>query len=134
MNCEGVGVELHVPDFAPVEAFYGALGFTVVWRDDEYLLMRMNDTLLRFWPGNDSVNHRTHSGGLPEGGQRGLGVEIVIQVEDLDVLYSRAQALDAVVVEMVKRPWGLRDFRISDPYGYYLRFTEPHDVSNMGPI
>jgi lactoylglutathione lyase len=26
---------------------------------------------------------------------------------------------------MQDRPWGLRDFRVADPDGYYLRITTP---------
>lgn len=28
--------------------------------------------------------------------------------------------------DLVVRPWGLRDFRVVDPSGYYLRITERH--------
>jgi hypothetical protein len=27
---------------------------------------------------------------------------------------------------LTSRPWGLRDFRLVDPDGYYWRVTEPH--------
>jgi len=29
-----------------------------------------------------------------------------------------------VVEPLRMRPWGARDFRIADPFGYYLRITE----------
>ena len=52
------------------------------------------------------------------------GVEIVIEVEDL------AAERDAVVhagyplsEDVSRRPWGLTDFRLFDPDGYYIRFT-----------
>jgi predicted enzyme related to lactoylglutathione lyase len=54
------------------------------------------------------------------------GVEIVIEVEDLHA------ERDAVMVagyplaqDICRRPWGLEDFRLFDPDGYYLRFTTP---------
>lgn len=52
------------------------------------------------------------------------GVEIVIEVEDVDAEHDRVHAehwpCDA---ELTERPWGLRDFRVLDPSGYYLRIT-----------
>jgi lactoylglutathione lyase len=52
------------------------------------------------------------------------GVEIVIEVDDLvaerDAIVTAGQALDEDIVE---RPWGLADFRVLDPDGYYIRFT-----------
>jgi lactoylglutathione lyase len=53
-----------------------------------------------------------------------VGVEIVLEVDDLD--QARA-ALDeagvAVEEDLTDRPWGLRDFRVVDPDGYYVRVT-----------
>jgi len=52
------------------------------------------------------------------------GTEIVFEVDDLDVerdaIVSQGWPLDA---DLTDRPWGLRDFRVRDPDGYYLRFT-----------
>ncbi len=58
-------------------------------------------------------------------GQKGVGTEIVLEVENLDALYERVvKSGYAIREELMKRPWGLRDFRIVDPDGYYLRITE----------
>ena len=53
------------------------------------------------------------------------GVELVLEVDDV-----RAER-DAVVAagwpiseDLQHRPWGLTDFRILDPAGYYLRITD----------
>jgi len=27
------------------------------------------------------------------------------------------------------KPWGKKDFRIIDPFGFYLRISEPSDMS-----
>ena len=56
--------------------------------------------------------------------RRGLGVEIVLEVEDVDEWHRRVVDSGHPVFEPPqKRPWGLRDFRIVDPDGYYLRLT-----------
>jgi len=53
------------------------------------------------------------------------GVELVLEVEDvlteLDHVRRQGWPLEE---DLVARPWGLRDFRVLDPNGYYLRITE----------
>ena len=104
-----IDIELFCSDLSASLAFYSALGFEVVWR-------------------NDSMGYAVIS--RVEATTRGLGVEVVIPVSDLDAIYENAQAHDATVSTLHERPWGLRDFRVADPDGFYLRFTEPHDVTS----
>jgi catechol 2,3-dioxygenase-like lactoylglutathione lyase family enzyme len=53
------------------------------------------------------------------------GVELVLEVDDLDGICRRIQDFGWPIEEqLTARPWGLRDFRILDPNGYYLRITE----------
>jgi dihydroneopterin aldolase len=122
-----VTVELHVPDFAPVRSFYGKLGFSVV-RDepgpDGYLVLRHEQNAIAFWPGSDAVRSHPFFSRQPTGTARGHGVEIILTTSELDALYERARDLKAVVEPLRMRPWGARDFRIADPFGYYLRITE----------
>lgn len=122
-----VPVELHVPDFAPVRSFYGRLGFTVVREEagpDGYLVLRHEQSAIAFWPGSDAVRRHPFFARHPAGTARGHGVEIVVTTSELDALYELAKDLDAVVEPVRMRPWGARDFRVADPFGYYLRFTE----------
>jgi lactoylglutathione lyase len=57
-------------------------------------------------------------------GAKGLGVEIVLEVEDVHATLARVEAAGYPVFEPLQtRPWGLADFRIVDPDGYYLRIT-----------
>jgi hypothetical protein len=56
--------------------------------------------------------------------RRGLGVQIVVHLDDVDGSCDRVTASGHLILEpLQERPWGLRDFRISDPDGYYLRIT-----------
>jgi len=52
------------------------------------------------------------------------GVELVFEVDDVDAEYARVKATGWPIAEdLVLRPWGLWDFRITDPSGYYIRLT-----------
>ncbi len=57
-----------------------------------------------------------------------MGTEIVLEVENLDAYYEAVQKTGYPIREaLIKRPWGLRDFRLVDPDGYYLRLTEKRE-------
>lgn len=52
------------------------------------------------------------------------GVEIVIEVDDLQAERDAVVMADyPLAQDICRRPWGLEDFRLFDPDGYYLRFT-----------
>ena len=54
-----------------------------------------------------------------------VGVELVLEDDDLEEERGRVERAGWPVEEdVVARPWGLRDFRLVDPSGYYLRVTE----------
>jgi uncharacterized glyoxalase superfamily protein PhnB len=45
-------------------------------------------------------------------------------VDDLDAYHVRILAFEYEISEPLReRPWGLRDFQVIDPDGYYLRIT-----------
>ena len=128
-------VELHVPDFNVVLDFYGKLGFKKVYHrketiDAEYLVMERAGTILNFWPGNDKSGDHSYFKRFPKGSPRGYGVEIVIPVDDIEAYYQQVRQCATVVSELKLRPWGVKDFRIADPFGFYLRITERHDILN----
>lgn len=53
-----------------------------------------------------------------------VGVELVLEVDDLDADHARvASAGWPIADDLAVRPWGLRDFRVLDPDGYYWRIT-----------
>jgi lactoylglutathione lyase len=54
----------------------------------------------------------------------GVGVEIVLEVEDILEYERQARSADAVFEPLQQRPWGRLDFRVVDPDGYYIRVTE----------
>lgn len=130
-------VELHVPNFQKAKDFYEALGFSVVWeREPEaekgYLVLRRETNIICFWGGNEKIFDHLYFKKLSPKTHRGYGVEIVMIMSDFDEFYERAKKIAHVVEDLQLRPWGLRDFRIEDPFGFYIRFTEPHDILDPG--
>lgn len=132
-----IQVELHVPDFPVVKDFYGRLGFEVLWcvergDADDYLVMGREEAILCFWPGNAHVFEQSYFSRFPRETKRGFAVEIVYMVEEIERYYDDVKEFANVVEPLAKRPWGLCDFRFEDPNGFYLRATEPMNIS-LGP-
>jgi catechol 2,3-dioxygenase-like lactoylglutathione lyase family enzyme len=130
-----IQLELHVPDFAITKDFYTKLGFRIIWiREkgdaDDYLVMGKDGTILNFWPGNEAVFEQPYFKNFSNDTKRGYGVEIVYNVENIDEYYNQVSDFANIVEELHLQPWGLKDFRFEDPFGFYFRITEPHDIRN----
>lgn len=119
--------ELFAEDPARSVAFWtGVLGFEVERADDSYTSVRSGEVVIGIGrvdqlpptaPGPGFDQERVRAG-------RGAGVEIVLEVEDLDAFHAQVVATGWPVAEQLqRRPWGLRDFRVGDPDGYYVRVT-----------
>ena len=53
-------------------------------------------------------------------------VSIQIFTSEIDALYTELQQRDVQFFQKIERkPWGNRDFRLRDPAGNELKFTEP---------
>ncbi len=58
-----------------------------------------------------------------------VGVELVLEVEDLLAAHERVLAAGWPLAEdLTTRSWGLMDFRVLDPFGYYWRITSREDA------
>lgn len=57
--------------------------------------------------------------------RKGLGAEIVLEVDDVAAFFKKVEATGYknIASPLRKQLWGLTDFRIIDPDGYYLRIT-----------
>jgi lactoylglutathione lyase len=122
----GLRLELFVEDMGESVSFYRrVLGFEVVREEPgDYASLRSGDVMLGIGP----VAKLPETGGYftrsIASQRRGLGVEIVMEVDDLSAAHRRVLDSGHPVFEPPQqRPWGLWDFRIVDPDGYYLRFT-----------
>ena len=113
--------EIFPADLDATAAFYvDVLAFEIV-RDERaadgpYLALRRGDVQLRA-ARRPAVSER-------EQRRPPVGVELVLEVEDLEADRARVAAAGwPVAEEITPRPWGLRDFRLLDPDGYYWRVT-----------
>ena len=53
------------------------------------------------------------------------GIEIVLRVDDIQAEYDRVLSTGWPIADPLQnRPWGLKDFRVFDPAGQYLRVTK----------
>ncbi|GES50224.1 hypothetical protein Rhsp01_31910 [Rhizobium sp. NBRC 114257] len=116
-------LELFVADVtASIEFYRRVLNFQVVGETGEQYTMLSNGEAII------SVNKREalgpdHPLRAVNGERPGLGIEIVLSVEDVESFYGIAKAGGHPVSKLALQPWGLRDFRIADPDGYYIRVT-----------
>jgi len=54
----------------------------------------------------------------------GRGVELVLEVDDVNAVLQRIASLGwPLSGRLQQQPWGLTDFRIEDPDGYYWRIS-----------
>ena len=132
-------IELHIPDFDIAKEFYGILGFAVIMEhpvtatEPGYLVMKRNDALgdsiINFYGGNDKVYQQSYFKNFPSGTKRGYATELTIPVSDIDDFFNQIspKIKDHIMQEVKDKKDGdmaWRDFRVEDPFGFYLRFTE----------
>ncbi len=122
-----VYIELHVPDFEKAIRFYTRLGFKIQWRTEDYLVMRKNRSVLNFYGGSKKVYTHSYFRRFKKSTKRGYGVEIIIPVDRVQAFYQKVRRFAKIVQPLQLKKWGRHDFRIVDPFGFYLRITERYD-------
>jgi len=133
-------LELFVQDLdASIRFYEDALGFVLERREMQYASLRRGDAVL----GLGDVAALPETGEGPGFTQqrlastvgRGAGVEIVLEVPDVDAAWAAVQRVGHTVAEPPgERPWGLRDFRVTDPDGYYVRVTTPGEEAPFSRV
>jgi len=122
----GLRLELFVEDMGESVNFYRrVLGFEVVREEPgDYASLRSGHIMLGIGPVAKLPETGGHLTRSIASQRRGLGVEIVMEVDDLSAAHRRVlDSAHPVFEPPQQRPWGLWDFRIVDPDGYYLRVT-----------
>lgn len=111
-------VEFFPGDLDVTTDFYKRLGFQVTGRNDgppRYARIRMGSVRIGVCEADPIDPARRAYPAM---------TEMVIEVDDVYALRDRIvdQGID-LTEDLRKRDWGLIDFRVTDPDGYYLRFT-----------
>ncbi len=122
----GLRLELFVEDMETSIGFYTrVLGFEVIRNEPgDYASLRNGGVVLGIGPISKLPGEGGYFTRAIASLRRGLGVEIVLEVDDVEGWHRRVVASGHPVFERPQeRAWGLRDFRIIDPDGYYLRLT-----------
>jgi len=108
-----------------VDYFRTVLGYEVIHQEQGYASLESSVAQLllmdpRGWPKGHPFYGKTTGSG------QGIGIEIGLVVADLDKTFAAASKQKGwpISTGIVHRPWGVRDFRVLSPDGYYLRFTE----------
>jgi len=123
-----VQVELHVPDFRQAKEFYSLLGFQVAWEIDNYVVLQANSTLLLLYGGNDVIFEQSYFKQFPKDTKRGYGVELILMHENVEQIYLELKDHVEIVGKFrIKVQNGKKEFRVIDPFGYYIRITEPYN-------
>lgn len=119
-------VEFFVSDVDRSIDFYAVLGFRVAKRWEDWVLLRRGETRLGLQGDAHAVAGPHYFTPDIKRRPRGTGVEVSVQVEDVDAVYATVLAAGLNVVKPIQdRDWRARDFRVADPDGYFVRITSP---------
>ena len=110
-------IEVFAQDIDTAGKFYReVLGFEELSRQPRYLWMGRGAARIGIGTAAEPVDPAVRR--VPQ------GTEIVLEVDDIDAEYERVLSTGwPVETDVQLQPWGLRDFRLFDADGYYLRLT-----------
>jgi len=93
-------------------AFYrDKLGFSLLRRDPDYLILRRDGFELHFWACDDRLIAENTS--------------CYLRVSDVDALHREIAGRGLDVIPPSLRLWGMKEFYVIDPHGNLLRFGQP---------
>jgi lactoylglutathione lyase len=126
-NPQGMSLrlELFVTDMEKSIDFYtNVLGFERLDGQPNYVPVRSGSVVIGLGPAAGLPKNHFFNSELQKA-RRGLGTEIVLEVDDVQSFFDKVKAsgYKKILSPLRKRPWGLTDFRIADPDGFYLRIT-----------
>jgi lactoylglutathione lyase len=120
--------ELATTDQSRDTAFYAKLGFSVVAKTSYgYVTLKSGPVVIALSP-VASINPND-AASLSKLRHPPVGVEIVLYTtENLDEKHARLKSQGLKPTDIRLQPWGVRDFRLTDPGGYYIRISEGHAI------
>jgi lactoylglutathione lyase len=116
--------ELFVDNPKKTVRFYQKMfGFEVVKSQARYAEIKKGDVRIGIGSAGELMKNH-HFNPEIQNQRKGLGVEIVFEVNDIDKVYKCIQDKGyPTETKMKMREWGKKDFRVADPDGYYIRVT-----------
>jgi len=132
-------LELHIPNFKEAKKFYSIFGFNELSYDPTsgggsdlgYIVLKREDStwvsLINFYWDKEKVSKHSRFADFPADTPRGYAVEITIVVSDIEKLWNdiKSQIEPSQISQpLTLKRWGKKDFRVIDPFGFYIRFTE----------
>ncbi|HCJ52838.1 MAG: hypothetical protein A2898_01080 [Candidatus Kerfeldbacteria bacterium RIFCSPLOWO2_01_FULL_48_11] len=95
--------------------------------------MQRDNSVLAFFCGNEEVYEHSFFKRFPKTTPRGYGTEVCIYITDqsIETYYNyviKTIGKKSLVTPLELKPWDSKDFRITDPFGYYLCFREPRNI------
>jgi len=115
----GIGINLLVPDIAPMEAFCrDVLGATIVYADADFAAATLQGSVFMLHA-DHSYSDNPMAGLIDGAEQRGTGMEIRIYGLDPDMAEAKAREHDYhVLAGSLDKPHGLRECYIIGPSGF----------------
>ncbi|MBI1973964.1 hypothetical protein HYS54_04075 [Candidatus Micrarchaeota archaeon] len=124
-------VEFFVSDLRRSFEFYRKMGFeTFQTTEATYGLVKFGQTVVGLYASGDKITQHSWFGRFPKGTPKCYGVELIVVVPDIKKQYGvilNSVGKSFVAQDLQMKRWGVRDFRMHDPDGYYIRFTEQFD-------
>ena len=119
-----VRLELFVKDLKKSADFYtNVLGFEQLDGGTDYIPVRSGSVVFGLGRAKDLSKKHYFNPEL-QSSRPGLGTEIVLEVDDIEGFFRKVKASQHPILSGLRpQSWGLTDFRVADPDGYYLRIT-----------
>jgi hypothetical protein len=115
----GIGVNLLVPEIAPMEEFCRVvLGANTIHADEDFAAIELQGSVFMLHADHSYLDHEM-TGTVAGAEVRGIGIEIRIYGADPDKIEARARERDHVVLSAsVDKPHSLRECHVVGPNGY----------------
>ncbi|MDM5207682.1 VOC family protein [Cytobacillus sp. FSL M8-0252] len=117
-------IELFVIDLHQSIHFYQEiLGCSLMKQGENSALFKNEDTFLLLT--GESILDEDHYFRKRNLANKGVGVELILSVDDVNDHYEQITKVAPKVIEspIKHQSWGATDFRVIDPDGYYIRVT-----------
>lgn len=132
-------LELHIPDFEKARDFYAIFDFEQIRYDPTsgggsdlgYMVLKREDVLgethINFYGDKEKVSQHSYFRDFPATTPRGYAVEVTIPISGVEALWNSTKEKlqpKQIAQPLTLKRWNKKDFRVIDPFGFYIRFTE----------